>query len=176
MEASPLPEWILAARIVRPRGIRGEVIAELRAAGVTESLGRAAFELRRDNEAPSPVRIESSWVHRDRLVLKIAGVDTIEQAEQLRGGQLWMRRADRVPAPEGACYTDELIGCLVFERPSGQLLGKVTDCLDYGGPLLLEVTAGEREILIPFVPEICVEKDIVARRLVVVLPEGLKEL
>lgn len=136
------------------------------------------IELRFPNseQPPVAVQLESAWAHQDRLVFKFRGVDSVEQAEQLRDGELWIPRADRPPAPEGEYYFDELIGCEVVEKASGECLGKVNDCLETGGPLLLEVIAGDREILIPFVPEICVEKNVAARRIVVVLPEGLKDL
>lgn len=120
--------------------------------------------------------MESAWAHQDRLVLKFQGVDSVEQAEAFRGGELWIPRTDRPPAPEGEYYFDELIGCEIVEQATGESLGVVTDCLEYGGPMLLEVKAGDREILIPFVDEICVEKNVAAKRIVVVLPEGLKDL
>lgn len=173
---NPLRDWILAARIVRPRGLRGEVVAEAGSVNAERFLRYPTIELRIQGAQPVPVRIEAAWPHQDRLVFKFSGVDSVEQAEKLRDGELWIPRADRPPAPEGEYYFDELIGCEVVERSSADVLGTVTDCLEYGGPMLLEVQKDGREILIPFVPEICVEKNVAARRIVVVLPEGLKDL
>ena len=52
----------------------------------------------------------------------------------------------------------------------------VTDCQEYGGPVILEVTHGDRELLIPFANAICKQVDVVNKRIEVDLPEGLKEL
>jgi 16S rRNA processing protein RimM len=154
------------------------VVADAATANPDRFLRFPRIELRFPDpeQAPLGVQVESVWAHQGRLVFKFRGVDSVEQAERLRDAELWIPRADRPPAPEGEYYFDELIGCEVVEQATGERLGKVTDCLETGGPLLLEVMAGDREILIPFVPEICVEKNVAARRIAVVLPEGLKDL
>jgi ribosomal 30S subunit maturation factor RimM len=65
-----------------------------------------------------------------------------------------------------------LIGCEVIER-DGASLGRVTALQDGGSSGLLEVEGG---LLIPFVRTICVAIEPEARRIVVELPAGLKEL
>jgi len=110
------------------------------------------------------------------MVLKFAGVGTVEQAQRLRDQQLCIPRADRPPPPEGEVYYNDLIGCRVLDYKSGRELGPVKDYLEYGGPVLLQVMSGGRELLIPFVPAICKEYDMAERRIVVDLPEGFEEL
>lgn len=110
------------------------------------------------------------------MVLKFAGIDTVEQAEMLRGTELCIPREHRPPPPEGEVYFNDLIGCRVHDMKSGEELGTVEDYLEYGGPILLQVVEGDREMLIPFVPAICKEYDLDARRIGVDLPEGYEEL
>ncbi|MEK7409206.1 MAG: ribosome maturation factor RimM [Acidobacteriota bacterium] len=133
--------------------------------------GEAALEA-------EPFEIESVWEHRGRLIVKFRGVDSISAAEALRGVEVRIPREQRPEPPPGEYYHSDLVGCQVVERRTGDRLGEVTGFSDGGGPGLLEVRGvrpGE-EILIPFARSICVEIDVAARRIVVDLPEGLKEL
>jgi 16S rRNA processing protein RimM len=122
--------------------------------------------------------IESSWLHQDRLILKFRGVDTMTAAEGLRDREARIPASWRPPAPEGESYQSDLIGCRLVEKATGEDLGIVTACEEFGGPMLLVVKrkGGKGEMMVPFVPVICVEVDTAARRIVAVLPEGLKEL
>jgi len=167
------PEWVVVACIVRPRGVKGEVVAD--AANWTAeqllSFPRLVL-LPGEREA----KLEHAFPHQDRMVLKFAGVGTVEQAKTLREQQLCIPRADRPPPPEGEVYYNDLVGCRVLDYKSGRELGTVKDYLEYGGPVLLQVMSGGRELLIPFVPAICREYDLAGRRIVADLPEGFEEL
>ena len=64
----------------------------------------------------------------------------------------------------------------LVEKAGGERLGVVTACQEFGGPMLLEVERQGEPLLVPFARAICVEIDVGRRRIVVDLPEGLKEL
>ncbi|HUQ92589.1 MAG TPA: ribosome maturation factor RimM [Bryobacteraceae bacterium] len=168
-----MDEWSTLAHIVRPRGLRGEVIAEAGGFTPEQMLEFPTITLRPPG---IEVKLEAAWPHQGRMVLKIAGIDGVEAAEALRGAELTIPRQDRPPAPEGEVYFSDLIGCRVIEKDSGLELGVVADCLEYGGPMLLQVKQGDGELLIPFVSAICQQVDIAGKQILVVLPEGLKEL
>jgi 16S rRNA processing protein RimM len=128
--------------------------------------------------AVRPAEIESVWQHRGLLIFKFRGVDSISEAERLKGAEMRVPRQERAPLAEGEYYQSDLIGCEVIERANGERLGTVTGWQECGGPALLEVKdggAGE-PMLIPFARAICTEIDLEARRILVDLPEGLKEL
>ncbi|MFN7932671.1 MAG: ribosome maturation factor RimM [Bryobacteraceae bacterium] len=167
------PDWVIVACIVRPRGVRGEVVA-LAANWTAEQL--QAFPNLVLFPGELPVKLEHAFPHQDRMVLKFAGIDTVEQAESLREAQLCIPRSDRPPAPEGEVYYNDLVGCRVLDFKSGRELGTVADYLEYGGPVLLQVLHGGREMLVPFVPAICREYDLAARWIRAELPEGFEEL
>ena len=82
--------------------------------------------------------------------------------------------------PAGTFYVTDLIGCEVYERDSGKRVGQVRDVQFPGeelkGTPLLEVDSPSGELLIPLAQEICVQIDTAARRIEVVLPEGLRDL
>jgi ribosomal 30S subunit maturation factor RimM len=70
-----------------------------------------------------------------------------------------------------------LVGCKLIDRATGELLGEVAGVRESGGPVLLEVPReGADPMLVPFAKAICVEIDPAGRRIVVDLPEGLKDL
>ena len=168
--------FVTIARIFRPRGNRGEVIAE----DLSDSPER--FENTQDvslldpNDRRREAAIERAWRHKGRLILKLAGVDSITDAEALRGCQVQIPEGEMAALPEGEYFLDDLVGCEVVEVEGGRTVGEVTDVLEPGGPLLLEVRAGDREVLIPFVDRICRAVDVEGRKIQVRLPEGLEDL
>ena len=131
---------------------------------------------------PQPVEIAEAWWHEGRLILRFAGVDSISQAERLRGRLLMIPQRERVALGENQYYVWELIGCAVFCRGSRQPLGEVTGVEPTGAVELLKVRpsgsegAQPDELLIPFAQEICPEIDVGGRRIVIDPPEGLLDL
>ena len=181
--ASEAPEdlnWVTIASMVGSRGNRGEV----QAVPFSDKLERfqrlrevCLFDVEGSNAEPQRMEIESVWVYRGRVIFKFRGIDTISDAERLRGKEVRIPRAGRLPLERGEFYQSDLVGCEVIERASGSPLGRVKGWQEAGGPALLVVEgmAGE-EILIPFASSICVEIDVEARQIRVELPDGLKDL
>jgi 16S rRNA processing protein RimM len=118
------------------------------------------------------MRIEHAWIHDGRLVVKFEGVDSIGDAEPLRGQEMAIPKSEREPAGEGEYYYADLVGCELVDAASGESCGTVTAWYETGGPVLLE--AGS--MLVPFVPSICPEVDLERKQIRVRLPEGLREL
>jgi len=173
-------DWVVIACVVGPRGNRGE----LQAIPLTGRPGR--FEearevyLRKDGSSPPQhgrFAVENAWWHKGRVVLKLGGVDSISEAGQWRGAEVCVPLASRAPLAEGEYYQSDLVGCEVRERSTGRLLGKVVEWQEFGGPPLIRVEdAGGGELLIPFAGSICTAIDLAERRILVDLPEGLKDL
>ncbi len=167
------------ATLGRVWGRRGELAAECLTSGVErfkEVKQVYLFGPEGAGGAERPVELESVWEHRGRLVFKFRGIDSISDAEPLQGAEVRLPRGERAPLADGEFYRSDLIGCEVVERSTGERLGCVQDWAECGGPPLLDVRGAEKPILIPFVKSICVEIDVPGRRIVVELPEGLKEL
>jgi len=174
-----LPDgWITVALLVKARGIRGEVSAENLSQGV-ERLGKLENARLFGTGGPSDGRavvVESAWEHGDRVILKFSGIDSMSDAESLAGMELCVPETQRAPVPAGEFYQSDLVGCQVETR-DGRKLGAVSGWQSYGGPDLLVVkTPAGKELLVPFARAIVAEVDLVGKRLVVDLPEGLTEL
>jgi 16S rRNA processing protein RimM len=173
--------WVSVAVLGRPRGNRGELTAEslsskpdrfaklkhvrLLPASAAEPVGPCDLRL---------YDVEEVWEHSGALVFKFAGVDSISDAEKLRGAEVQVPAAERVELEPGEYFHSDLIGCEVRERGSGRVIGKVTNFEEYGGPALLEIDGGR--ISIPFVRAICVEIRPAEKLILVELPEGLEDL
>lgn len=141
--------------------------------------GPDSFLGRRVTVLPSGVEhtVEEAWSQNGRVVLKLSGVDTIEQAEPLRGAELAVRPADRLPLGEGEYYISDLVGCALIDGANGETVGDVTGWAETAGGVLLTVqTPAGHEALVPLVRAICREIDTAGRRIVADLPAGLLEL
>ena len=162
-------EWVTVALLGRARGIRGEVTA------ISFGKPERYESLREVFLFPEGSRreVESAWFHDNRLILKFRGVDTMSDAERLAGCEVRVPRGERMRLEPGEYYESDLIGCEVIERDGGASLGLVTGFEDAGSSGVLEV---EGRLLIPFARAICVAIEPEARRIVVDLPAGLKEL
>ncbi len=182
MEQKPAGDgpWVAIALVVGPRGNRGEIETVLLGGKPGRPAQRGEvylFEAGRPEAQHRRFEVETAWAHGDRFVWKLRGVDSISDAEKLRGCEVRIPLADRPTLPPGEYYQSDLVGWEVTERSRGRRLGLVRGWQEYGGPALLEVEAEDgKEILIPFAGSICVEIDPPARRIVVELPEGLKDL
>ena len=162
--------WVAIAVLGKTRGNRGELTA-VPLGGKPERFQalREVFLF----GSGTRYEVESTWFHQGTLIFKFRGVDTISAAEMLSGAEVCVPREQRIPLEPGEFFQDDLVGCQVVDRRTGQTLGAVSGWQDSGGAGLLEVNG---DLLIPFARAICVEIDPAARRIVVDLPEGLKEL
>jgi 16S rRNA processing protein RimM len=170
------PDRVVIAEILRSRGNRGEVLAvsQTDVPGRLEALKRTHVRLADGSDIT--VEIENAWRHGEHWVLKFAGCDSIADAERFRGADVWVSREERGSLPEGEYFRSDLMGCSVQDAATGEEIGTVEGFEQYGGPLLLAVSVSGREVLIPFVPEICRKVDVERKTIAVMLPEGLLEL
>ena len=194
--------WVIVARILRPRGNKGEVAAQLltdfpeRLTRLTEvflgtSSGAKAAE-------PRLTALKACWLsqnHKGQAVFHFEGSNSISEAEKFRGLDVLLPIESRMTLSAGQYFVDDLVGCLVFENfaePSvvssspcslasaPALLGVVKEVQIPGegvaGTPLLVVDTSAGELLVPLAEDICTSVNTRARRIDVVLPDGLRDL
>lgn len=176
---SPAPtQRLTLARVARPRGIRGEVAAEILTDFPERLKALREVFLWDGRGEPRRARIRECWLHSGQAIFHFEGCDSRNDAEHLRGLDVQVPLADRVPLGPGRYYITDLVDCEVWEGAT--LLGLVRDVQVPGaatpGTPLLDVETPRGELLIPLAEEICTKIDVTARRIEVVLPEGLREL
>ena len=169
-------QFVTIARVVKPQGRRGEVIAEphtnVREQFTVSSKMQAICTggIRRE------LQLEEHWFHKQRIVFKFRGVDTIDQAEQLRGCELQIARRELIELKSGSYYVGELTGCSVFDR--GTEVGEVVGVQFGAGEAPLLVVRGKNgdELLVPFAEQYVVRTDVRRKVIEMSLPERLLEL
>ncbi len=192
--------WFPIARLLRPQGRRGEVLAEpLSDLPGIFTAHREVFLAAVDASLPlpgtAPLRIEDHWFpsgkNAGRIVLRLSGCGSISAAEALAGRTLLIDGKDLPPLDPGAFFVGDLTGCTLWDsaasgsfappRPVGTVTGVEfittpdgrTRLQDAAPLLSVEGQAGADPILIPFVLAWIDAVDIPARRIIMHLPEGL---
>lgn len=173
--AAQVEDLISIARIARPHGIRGEVVADImtdfpdRFADLEEVLAV------RGKELIGSLTVENARFHHGRILLKFVGYDDPDKADELRGVSLVISPDELVELPEDEYFIFDLVGCEVFTLDQ-QLIGVVIKVEDFGAAPLLVIKQDEREIMIPMTHEICPEINTAAKKIVVNPPVGLLDL
>jgi 16S rRNA processing protein RimM len=186
-------EWLEIGTIVAPQGIHGEV----RVYADTDFPER--FEvpgerwlLRPEEREPQSIKLLAGrYIEGKNLyVIKLAGVENRNQAEELRGCKLMVKASDRPQLGEDEYHVRDLIGLEVFMHESGELVGSVVSVISAGNDLL-EVQRSpsfannqsskpkqkeQKTILIPFVKAIVPVVDLAAHRIEITPPIGLLEI
>jgi 16S rRNA processing protein RimM len=164
-------DLVAVGRIVKPQGRKGEVVVE----PLSDRSGRLPG-LRRA-WVPGPggmargVTITSCWPHKGRFVLKLEGVDSIDQAEGYRGLELGIGEEELEALPAGSYYHHQLLG-LAVQDESGEMLGTVQGVLETGAEArVLEVRGPRGELLVPMAETFIRTVDLANRRVTVTLRE-----
>jgi 16S rRNA processing protein RimM len=178
-------EWITLAVVIKTQGRCGEVAVELH----TDVPGRFRQEMRlwalaKDGQRRE-VTVEDLWPHKNFLVLKFQGVETINDAEPLVGAELQLPRSERAKLEPGWTYLSDLVGCTVFDGP--REVGEIEDVQFGAGeaPLLVvrdkDTDTGKDKgsklpYEIPFADAYIETLDMERKQVRMKLPEGLLEV
>lgn len=127
------------------------------------------------------VKIEELWPHKSWLVLKFAGVETMTDAEALKGAELQVPRRERAELDAGWTYLSDLIGCTVYD--GGREIGPIGHVVFGAGeaPLLVVRSAEQQDTArlpyeIPFAEAYLEKVDLERKQVRMKLPEGLLEV
>jgi 16S rRNA processing protein RimM len=126
------------------------------------------------------LKIEELWPHKTWLVLKFAGVETITDAEALKGAELQVPRSERAELEPGWTYLSDLIGCTVFD--GGREIGPIVNVAFGAGEAPLLVVRGDKSgaaklpYEIPFAEAYLEKVDVGQKQVRMRLPEGLLDV
>lgn len=162
----------VVGRVARPHGLRGQLVVNLETDFPFERFrpGAEVFVCRAG--VVEPVSITSVRFQRERPIIGVAGVESLEAAGELAGTELRVPIDRLASLPDGTFYRHDLVGCRV-ETGTGESVGIVADVEgEMGGSrLVVETPAGP--VLVPLATEICPAIDPVRKRIVIDPPEGL---
>jgi 16S rRNA processing protein RimM len=166
-------DLVLLGKVLRSQGRDGTVKLRLNEKEVRGFSCATVYLRRADGFDTHPV--ESLKLDRNAYFLKLKGIDTLAQADALAGLEVYIAEADFRPLENGRLYEFQVIGCRVVTR-EGLEVGEVAAVLPAGGPVLLVVKRGDREVYVPFTEAICVRIDPEAKEILIDPPDGLLEL
>ena len=161
-------EYLEAGKIVTTHGIRGEV--KIMPYTDTPEL-LCEFERLFLGKNKDKVYIERSRTAKNMVIAKLEGINTVEDAEKLRSKILFMHRDD-LELDENTFFIQDLIGMEVKDADSGFVYGKITDVLQNGANDVY-VIKGDREYLVPAIPDVVISTDIESDLMIIRPLEGL---
>ncbi|MEL6901736.1 MAG: ribosome maturation factor RimM [Cyanobacteria bacterium J06606_4] len=139
-------EWVLIGRIVGAHGLNGHVKVYPESDFPERFITPGDRWLQKVGGKPERVRLTSGRYleGKNNYLVKLAGVDFRDQAEDLRSAQLMVPASDRLPLDPGEFHVNDLIGLLVILQADGTELGTVSNIFTTGHDLL-EVTLADSE-------------------------------
>ena len=164
-----MEQYLEVGKITNVHGIMGEVRVQPWADS-PEFLCR--FKTLYVDKTHWPIQVERARVHKNMVILKLHGVTDVPSALAMRNAILYIDRKD-AQLPEGTFFLADLYGLEVRDAESGKVLGKVADVLTLPANNVYVVRGGERELMIPAVPQFIAETNPEGGYLRVNLIEGL---
>lgn len=158
-------KYLEAGIIVNTHGIKGEVKIQPWADSADFLKGFKVLYI--DGK---PYELLSGKVHKGCLIAELSGVSGVNEAMVMKNKVVSIDRED-AKLPKGDFFIQDLIGAIVVDE-SGKELGKLTDVLELPSSNVYVVT-GDREILIPAVPQFIIKTDVKAGLVTVRLIEGM---
>ena len=127
----------------------------------------------RGNQLIREVVVQSYRNHKNFLLVKFEGIDSVEEAEKLKNLQIKIDLDEVGELEENEFYFHQIIGCEVFDE-NDKNLGEIIDILTPGANDVW-VIKGEngKEILIPYIEDVVKKIDITSKKVNIEVMEGL---
>ena len=119
-----------------------------------------------------PIKVERARPHKNMVILKLEGITDVPGAVAMRNQVLYVARKD-VNLPEGHFFLADLTDLEVRDGDTGKVLGRIAEVLTLPANNVYVVRGGERELLIPAVPDFVLETNVDEGYMTVRLIEGI---
>lgn len=164
------PVYLTVGFIRRPHGVHGEMVMDLHTDFPERmKIGRKLLV----GEEHRPLTLASVRPHQKGVLVKFRGIETPEDAGQLRNQWVYIKASEVPPLPEGQVYQHEMLGFQIVDE-NDNLLGELMEILETGANNVYVIRdASGGELLLPAIPSVILEKDPVRRLIRVHLLEGL---
>lgn len=150
-------QYLECGKIVTTHGVLGEIKVQPWCS-VPEELSK--IQTLYFDEGKTPLAVQCGRVHKNMVLLKLRGVDSIEQAQTLRGKILWVHRDD-IPLSEGEYFIQDLLGIAVVDADDGHTYGVLSDVSETGANDVYHITFPDGGVrLVPVIPQVVISTDI----------------
>ena len=151
-------QFIETGKITGTHGIRGEVRVQPWSDSPEFLTSFKCLYL--DENGTRKIAVKAARAHKSMVLLKLDGVDTVEQAEAFRNRIVYINRDD-ANLPKGSHFIEDLLGCKVRDSQSGELLGELCDVSKTGANDVWHVKDEKgREYLLPAIPTVVIDTDV----------------
>jgi len=164
-----LKQYLEIGKVTNTHGIMGEVRVQPWADS-PEFL--CQFKTLYVDSAYIPYKVERARPHKNMAIIKFEGVTDVPGALAMRNAILYIDRAD-AKLPEGSFFLADLYGIEARDAATGNVLGKVADVLTLPANNVYVIKGGEREWMIPAVPQFVAETNVEEGYMRINLMEGL---
>lgn len=168
-----MEEYFEIGQIVNTNGLKGVIKVKPFTDDIKEFESFKSIYIQKKNELIE-FKIEKVGYVKNMVLLKLQGIDDINEAEKYRNLYLKVERKTLPKLPENSYYIADLQGCDVVTG-EGALLGKVDDIFSTGSNDVYVVKDElGKQILLPAIKEVIKEVDIPNKKIIVKLLEGLR--
>lgn len=167
----PLPDFLVVGQVLRPHGVRGELLVE--ASSETFRSIQPGGELFLGS-AERPELVVSLRAHRGHYIMGLEGYGDRNAVEALRGRKIRIALEHAEPLPEGTYYRWQILGLKVLDQGGAQL-GSVSEIIETGANDVYVVQrVGAEDLLLPAIESVILAVDLAAGIITVAVPEGLE--
>jgi 16S rRNA processing protein RimM len=161
--------------VIRPHGIEGALRIKSYAHSEESFLHAGAVFLRSTSGETREYALSSVRPHKNILMMKLEGLNTLEEAEKYRGATILMRKDILLRKGDDEYFWHELIGLEVY-LSGGDYIGTLKHILPTGSNDIYVVREGKREVLIPAIHNVVKEIDLINHKIIISEVEGLLDL
>ncbi len=158
-------EYLELGQIVGTHGIRGEV--RVNPWCDSPSFAKGFKKVYFDNKGLESVKVNACRPHGNIILMKLDGIDSVNDAETYRNKMLYIKRDD-ASLPEGTWFIEELIGCDVFDVDNNTFYGVISDISETGANDVWHITDSNGiEYLIPSIKQVVIDVNIIENRILI---------
>ena len=165
---------LLVGKVLRPHGLEGLLRMRSYARSEASFIEASEVFLRPVLGEIHGYKVLSATPHKNIVLVKLQGVNSLEEAEKLREAEVWVA-AEAIPREEGEYFWHELIGLTVLQE-TGDYIGELARILPVGGSEIYVVTSGKKEIFIPATYDVVKEINLEKGTMTISPMEGLLDL
>lgn len=168
-----MKKYLEIAKIVSTQGVRGELRCQYYCDS-PEVL--CEFDVLYLGKEKREVHIERSFPHKNIVIIKIAGVNSIEDAQPYIGKILYLDRED-AELPEETYFIQDIIGLVVKDAQTGEVYGKVTEIFQNGAADVYALKNDDgKELMFPCIDEVVKSIDVENGEILITPLDGLFEV
>lgn len=165
-----IKQYLETGKIVGTHGIKGELRLQPWTDAPEDLVQIKKLYL--DAMGNSVLHVQKARVNGNIVLLKIKGIDTINDAELYRNKVVYLNRTD-LKMDKDTYFIQDIIGCTVYDAQSGDVLGKLTDVSKTGANDVWHVTNQSGEYLVPVIDDVVKTVDPAKERIEITPLKGI---